>query len=65
MTYDGVQTSDNISNCFYAGYSLVETTDQLIYIFENAGKNAGAYHWFGFAVEEPIHFALNSTVFYQ
>lgn len=65
MTYRGVQADEALTNCFYAGYSLVQSVDEIIYIFENATNQKGSYKWFQYALHEPAHFILNTTVFYQ
>ena len=54
-----------MTNCFYAGYALVENIDQTVFIFENAGNDAGSYKWFGFIFKEPINLILNTSVAYQ
>lgn len=65
MTYKGVQESEAITNCFYSGYALIQNVDEVVYIFENSSSEAGTYFWFQYGVHEPLHLALNSTVFYQ
>jgi hypothetical protein len=65
ITYKGVQEDDALTNCFYAGYTLVESGDQMAYILENAGEDLGSYKWFQGIIQEPIHFLINTTVFYQ
>lgn len=65
MTYRGVQADEALTNCFYAGYSIIQSIDEIIYIFENASAQAGSYKWFQYAIHEPIHFLLNFLVFYQ
>jgi hypothetical protein len=57
--------SNAIANCFISGYSIVENIDNIIYIFNNAGEDSGAYKWFEWVLEEPVNLALNSTVLYQ
>ena len=66
LTYKGVQTEGAVlSNCFYSAYNLVKNGDEILYIFENAANDSGSYKWYQWAVEEPVKFALNTTVTYQ
>ena len=66
FTYTEVQGEENSSsNCFYAGYAIVENVDDIVYIFDHAGDDAGSYKWFEWLFEEPLNLVLNSTVVYQ
>lgn len=66
FTYSEVQGEDNsISNCFFAGYSIIENVDDIVYIFQHAADDAGSYKWFEWLIEEPLNLLLNSTVTYQ
>ena len=66
FTYSEVQgDASTVSNCFFSGYAMVENIDNVIYILDHAGDDAGSYKWFQYVFDEPINLALNTTVLYQ
>jgi len=59
------QTSQTMSNCFYAMKGIIDSVEVLLYDWKYIRQFSGEIKWFNVFVYDPIHILGDTTVLYE